>query len=449
MAISSIGVGSNLDLGALLDNLRKGEEAKLSPLQNLQKKSSARITGYGQLKSEVTNYKAAADLLMTSGFSSMKTTVSGTDFTATSTGGINASYSVNVTALAKSQSLVMQGIASRSENIGDGGVIHFSIDGKHHAVDLAGNGSSLNEIVEQINKAGGLGVQATILNTGERETPYRLMISSKTSGTRAAVTDISVSGNQALDALMNFGGLESTVKENAAANAQLHVNGVDVTSQTNHVADVIDGVTLNLTGASGMPGRLDVLNDNDAVKAAIQKFVDAHNGVNKKIKQLTSSDSHGKTGATMAGESAPRFIQSRLAGVLSVSSTEGNLASLPQIGITTDPKTGLLTVNASVLDKLLNDSPQAVKRLFTSDVGVARRAVDVSKDILGDKGSLDSATKGAEKTGQALNKDMDLALKRLNVNMERMRRQFLNLDKVMAGLNNAGSYLRQQLSALS
>src|SRR5690606_38180483 len=252
MAISSIGVGSGLPLSELLDNLQSTlQSQRLAHLENRQKSVDARITAYGQLKSELNNVSNAAKALLQDAFDSMQVTVTGSDFTASAkTGSMTGNYTVKVNSLAKAQSLVTAGQASRTADIGTGGVISFTINGQTKQVDLSTTGTSLEDVAAAINSTEGLGVQATILNNGSG-TPHQLVLSSKTTGTEAAVTNITVTGNDDLATVLNFGSAGSTVTESPAANASLEVNGVAVSSQSNTVSGVLDGVTLTLTGSSG------------------------------------------------------------------------------------------------------------------------------------------------------------------------------------------------------
>ncbi len=90
-----------------------------------------------------------------------------------------------------------------------------------------------------------------------------------------------------------------------------------VTSSSNQVDDVIEGVTLNLKSASTSTVTLTVANDTEAVKSKIEAFVDSYN----KAYQFLNSQFEviGATGraGTLAGDSTVRAIQSQLASVVS------------------------------------------------------------------------------------------------------------------------------------
>jgi flagellar hook-associated protein 2 len=449
MAISSIGVGSSLPLADLLDNLRASQETRLTAIETRQKGVNARITAYGQLKNELTNLSNAAKALSEDAFDSMKTSVSGSDFTAkATTGALAGDYNIKVHTLATAQSLVMAGQASRTEDIGTGGKISFTVNGQTQELDLTSTGTSLNDIVAAINGREDLGVRATILNNGS-DTPYQLILSNKKTGTEAAVTQITVSDNAALNALMTFGAAGSTVAEAAATNASLEVNGVAIASQSNTVTDILDGVTLTLNAASGGTNSLGVSGDSAGVKDAIKTFVDRYNDVLKKVKQVTTYDVDSQTGSALTGDSIARTIQNRLGDILNKTSSTGAFRMMSEIGIRTDPMSGQLKIDDAVLSKAMLEKPADVQALFRSDTGVAVKAMDIAKSFTDSTdGLLVTASEGASKLLKDLDRQYTSAQERIDAQIEIYRKQFAAMDALVAQMNSTSSYLTQQLSLL-
>ncbi|MVW77508.1 flagellar filament capping protein FliD [Bordetella sp. 02P26C-1] len=449
MAISSIGVGSNLPLAELLDNLRTSEESKLTAITTRQKNVDARISAYGQLKNELTNVSTAAKALLEDAFDSMKATVVGSDFTATATtGALAGDYRIKVNTLATTQSLAMTGQASRTEGIGSGGKISFTINGQTKEIDLATTGTSLNDIVGAINGQEDLGVRATILNNGS-DAPYQLILSTTKTGTDAAVTSISVSGNTELDTLMKFGSEDSTVTESAASNALLEINGVSISSQSNTVTNVLDGVTLTLKGTSEAGNSLSVSGDSQGVKDAIKTFVDRYNEVLKKVKQVTAFDVENQTMSALTGDSLARKIQTRMGDILNTTSGSGAFSMLSQIGIRTDPISGQLKIDDAVLSKALTEKPVDVQALFRGDSGVAAKAMAITEAFTDAKvGLLVTASEGASKQRKDLDRQYTSAQARIDAQVEIYRKQFAAMDAMVAQMNTTSSYLTQQLSLL-
>ncbi|EHX8516387.1 TPA: flagellar cap protein FliD N-terminal domain-containing protein, partial [Escherichia coli] len=53
-SISSLGVGSGLDLSSILDSLTAAQKATLTPISNQQSSFTAKLSAYGTLKSALT-----------------------------------------------------------------------------------------------------------------------------------------------------------------------------------------------------------------------------------------------------------------------------------------------------------------------------------------------------------------------------------------------------------
>ena len=61
--ISTLGVGSGLDLSGLLDQLENAERGKLNPIVAQKTEANNKISAYGQLKSALSQLQAAAEKL--------------------------------------------------------------------------------------------------------------------------------------------------------------------------------------------------------------------------------------------------------------------------------------------------------------------------------------------------------------------------------------------------
>jgi len=449
MSVSSIGVGSGLPLATLLDNLRINKEAQLTSITSRQKKAESRVSAYGQLKSDLESFSKAATALNEKSLDAVKATVTGEDFTATaSAGAVAANYNISVVAMAKAQSLVMQGATSRTENIGTGGVITFKINGEDKQLDLTGKGTSLEAIVKAINADKELGFSASIINNGSTS-PYQLVLTAKTTGTEASITEITVDGNEELNDLLKFGVAGSTVHENPASNAEVVINGITVTSQTNTLKDTIDGVTITLTGESGKPGSLTVEQDSDSIVSTIESFVNSYNNIQKRIKQLTSYNIETQSGAALVGDSIARSIQTRLSGVLNTPVQGGAFTTLSQIGIKTGSD-GLLTIDKTKLTEAVTGNIEDVKNLFQSEKGIANLSIEMAKVFTdSSEGILTKTTESVNKSIKLIKDEYDRATQRIDAEMETLRKQYSALDSLIAQMNSLSSQLSQQLSALA
>ena len=58
-SISSLGIGSGLDLNGLLDQLEASERQQLTPIVQKQQSHQAKISAYGRLESALTGFQDA------------------------------------------------------------------------------------------------------------------------------------------------------------------------------------------------------------------------------------------------------------------------------------------------------------------------------------------------------------------------------------------------------
>jgi len=454
MAISAIGVGSGLPLDQLLSDLEANERLPLQLIEDRQTVTESRISAYGVLKGAMEKLQSAGKALADIGtFNATKATVSGDALTVTSKGSaVAGDYVLEVEQLASHQMMVAQGQESRSAKIGEGGVIKVALgNDKTFELDLDGRDTSLNGLMNAINKSD-LGIKATLINDGDPDAPYRLMLTAKDSGTAGSVASISVEGNQDLADLISFDASDDAVGSldvTAANDALLTINGVEITSGSNTIKDVIEGVTLTLEEITTEPARLKITQDNSIAEKAVQAFVDAYNSLQGTIKSMTAYDAEKERASVLTGDSVARSIQTSIRGILDVTLGGGaNVASLSQLGITTNPANGQLEFDSTKFSDAMIDNPNDVAELFSGDQGVGKRIASVSDPILKRDGMIATATKGMQATLDQLGDQYEATEDRITATMDRYRQQFIQLDSMVAQMNSVSNYLTQQLSML-
>ncbi|NLY64825.1 MAG: flagellar filament capping protein FliD [Alcaligenaceae bacterium] len=445
-SISSIGVGSGLDLSALLNNLRTSEEAALTTITTRQSRESSRLSAYGQLSNVIEKLQTAAKAFEgTTTFGQFATTQTGESFTSSAgTKAVAGTYRITVETLASSQTRITTGQASKSSQIGSGGDISFTFaNGETKTLSLS-NGSSLQDVAAAINADPELGINATIINDGNESTPFRLMFTTAETGTEAAITGISVSGNSELDGL-----LSTMTEQQTATNAKISINGLEITSSSNTLEDVIEGVTLNLSKADGEVQTLTVSKDDDKAKTAIKEFVDAYNAAQKFIKSSTAyNESTG--GSTLNGDSTTRTVQTRLRDILNIQSgNESMFHTLSEIGITTELD-GSLKLDEAKLDKALSSNRDDVTKLFQGTNGIASRTETITKALINSTdGIVTTAKQGTQRIIDDLDKQLIRKQEQIDAKMEIYRQQFSQLDSLMAQMNSTSEYLMQQFATMN
>ncbi|WP_323017914.1 flagellar filament capping protein FliD [Castellaniella sp.] len=450
--ISSIGI-SGLPLGDLLDSLQKNENQVLAVIQNRQTVAKAKLSGYGTLKDAVSAFQKAADAVKnTDAFGAIAAKSSSDAISVTTTNqAIAGQYSVNVSQLATSQTLVYAGQTDRTTSIGSGGTLSVTLaNGDTKTLDL-GADTSLNGLAKAINADKDIGMNATVVNDGSG-TPYRLLLTSRETGAQNAAASISVSGNTDLDNFLKYAGTDAANVEQgqAAQDAKLSINGIDVTSATNTVSNVIDGVTLTLNQTTdGKAANLSLTKDDSVAKKAVGDFVKAYNSLLGSIKTLTAYDVGAQKSSALTGDSVARSVQTRMRDAISGGFDPAQGTNLAQIGISTDPKTGELVIDDAKLSKALAENGEGVKSLFTSDTGIGKRVSDTAEGFVNTNGSISTAQTSMSKTVEDITKQFEATSDRIAQRMDTYRNQFTQLDAMVSQMNSLSSYLSQQLSALN
>ena len=460
MAISSIGVGSGLPIDELLSDLRKSENHALNLIQARQDKAEDRLSAYGKLKSALSSLDAAAKTLDNPDtYGAFKTTSSSDAFSANAAPGAMAGqYAIRVDQLASHQSLVAQGVADRSANIGSGGQITINLqNGQSTTIDLSSaGGTSLTDIAEAINGNADAGVNATIINDGDANAPFRLLLTSRETGTAASVQSLSVEDNTELSDLLTFsvdgdGAVSGSLTHEAALDARLNINGIDITNGSNTVEDVIEGVTLTLedTTPENAPGSLSVTEDASATTKAIKDFVKAYNTLQDSLRSLTSYDIENNKASALTGDSLARRLQGDIRATLNVFGGGENVRTLGQLGLTTDTRTGQLELDETKLADALKNNPAEVQSLFSGTTGVGGRVSQVAETFTRSGGLFSISTDSINRSITDIQRQYEVTSERIDNRMEGYRRQFQQLDRMMAEMSSVSDYLTQQLAMLN
>ncbi|QPT39134.1 Flagellar cap protein [Oligella ureolytica] len=450
-SISSIGVGSGLDLSALLKDLRTSEEAALTTITTRQSRESSRLSAYGQLSNVIEKLQTAAKAFEgTTTFGQFTTTQTGESFTSSATSkAVAGTYKINVQSLASSQTLIAAGQADKAAQNGTGGDITFTLaNGESKTVSL-GNGTSLNDIAAAINADPELGINATIINDGDANTPFRLMFTTAETGTQAAISNISVINNDGdLGKLLDINN-NNNMSEQAATDAQVEINGIVISNGSNTLEDVIEGVTLNLSKADGEVQTLTVSKDDSKAKSAIKSFVDAYNSAQAFIKTNTAYN-EASGGSVLIGDSTTRTAQTRLRDILNIEADSGGVFSrLSEIGITTQID-GSLKIDDEKLDKALSSNRDDVAKLFQGTNGIASRTESITKALINSTdGIVTTARTGAQKIIDDLGEQLIRKQEQIDAKMEIYRIQFTKLDSLIAQMNSTSEYLTQQFAAMN
>ena len=464
--ISNLGIGS-AGLGDLYNQLDAAERTKLTTITSQQSTYNAQLSAYGKLQSAMTSLQTAtAALGKATTWNSTSVSSTNTAFTATTTADASVgSFVVNVNQVAKAQALTTGSYANNTDLLGDttGTTRKITITQPGTKtpleVNLADGDTSLAGIASAINKANG-NVTASVIKAKDGD--YRLMLSSKTTGTDGAMT-VSVTGDAKLQSAIGY---DSTTKTGAltvntdAQNAIVVVNNISIERQSNTITDALPGVTFSLKAESKADETLEVSRATDANQKAISDWVTAStiNSLTKYVPVDAGSGSQSTSNGALVGDANVRGIQSQLRGLLTEVQS-GSVQIMAQLGITQDPvkgsdgTVGNLKIDTDKLKKALTENPTAVQQYFVGDGKTTGMATQMSKTLdtmlstsTGSAGVIQNAKDGINKTLKTLGERYDAMEATIDATMARYKTQFTSLDVLVTKMTSTANYLTQQFS---
>jgi flagellar hook-associated protein 2 len=420
--ITSTGLGSGLDIKTLVTNLVSAEQTpQTTRLDTQQADITTKISSYGNIKSAMSSFQSSLTALTNLNTFQKLTATSSDTSTLTVTASSNAdaaNYNVEVKQLAKSQTLASIPLSSATSTVGTGTLtIKFGTTTYDPATDtytgftqggsqgsltlnIDSSNNTLAGISNAINKANA-GITAAVVtdNTGSR-----LVLNSTQTGANNSMeisvtdtgdgNDIDTSG---LSALAFNAAATNMTQPQAAQDAKLAINGLDIVSSSNTVNTAIKGLSLNLQQAQ--PGKIvnvGIAQNNDDITTSINAFVKGYNDLLTIVNPLTTYDATNQKGGLLQGDAtivgAMAQLRSKLGNM--VGGLNGSAKSLADIGISTQ-KDGTLTLDSTVLNKQLASNRSGVTSVFavlgrpsnpnitysssTSDTKTGQYAVDITQ----------------------------------------------------------------------
>lgn len=461
--ISSLGIGSSgLDVKSIVSQLVELEKAPLTNLKVQYAATQTKISLYGQIKSMVSALSDAAGKLNSLTTYNAVTTTSSkpSAVTATAIGGTLANnFSVKVDSLAKAQSTASGallpvggalGAGTLRLQLGQWSVVPVSFSPSAGApVDIQVSASdTVTDVASKINGANA-GVTATVLKDASGE---RLLLRSKTTGEvngfeLSVVSD--ADGNAADNAgLSRLVGSGSSIEY--AANAQIQINNVAVSSATNTFKDVVSGVTLTVAEQTASAVDVAVTEDKSVVTAAVNDFVAAYNALNQVLNEQTKYDAATKTAGLLQGDSITIGLQNAMRGILQSSTTGSAYKRLSEVGIT-QALGGNLEVDTVKFNAALANGNE-VRNLFKAtdsanpnNAGFAVKFKAFTTGLLatgGLIGNKDAALKRALEANTGEQSDVNAKATRLEASLTR---RYSALDVQLTNLNSLNDYIAQQV----
>ncbi|TGG95219.1 hypothetical protein E4656_02010 [Natronospirillum operosum] len=390
-SIQSLGIGSGLLTSELVEDIIKAErEASDLRLDRREEKVEAQISAYGEIKAAISNLQSSASSLSdlnairrTSATSSNEQAVTATTNNQAETGN----YTLRIDNVAEAHSLASQRYNAVTDTVGTGtltfrfggyeynqddDIVGFTpnTDGNEFEIELSSGNNTLTGIRDTINQAD-MGVRASLVNDGQG---YRLLFTSEDTGEQNAM-EITANGDSGLQSLA-FNPGQNDPESNMsmtqkAMDANLSVNGLQITSATNELTEVARGTTINLHNATnGSTVNLNITRDPGAMVERVEAFLEAYNEFRELAKEFTAFDQGSGEAGLLLGDSALRQVENQVRRALTqiVEGLEDSqYRSLADIGIFTDRNNDFkLALNAEKLETAFRDNIDNFSGLLAS-----------------------------------------------------------------------------------
>ena len=376
-SVTFSGVSSGIDFAKIVDGLMNAERAGVRRLEERKGVYESRNEALGRIEEKLSVLVTAAgtvgtraNLVEMTGQTSDEN-VSGV---IAGSGALAGSYNITVNQLAAAEREIHGGVADTETLVG-AGIFAYTYGTTTITVTTDAT-TTLAGLADLINNDGmNPGVRATLLNYDSGDgNAYHLVLSGQDTG-----ADNTITIDDVQTTLDGTGGTvdftSATFTEGQTArNAELRLDGYPaadwIERSSNTVTDLIDGVTLTLTGTGDATAT--VATDTESIKETINAFVTAYNDAIAAIEAETYYDAETEEAGILLGDYSVRLIRSQLEGWVIGRATgfeDGEDAFvLPgQIGIELD-EDGLMTLDESTLDDALAQDFEAVVRLLSSNL---------------------------------------------------------------------------------
>ncbi len=458
--ISSQGVGSGLDIAAIVTSLTS---AKAAPLTNAINRSNtalnAQVSAWGTLNSAVATFQATLTALQDPAQLAGRTATLGDSTIASATAtssAVTGQYSIAVQNLATAASLSSAPNSVGATAVVGTGTLQISVGGVLDSVAIDSTSNTLQGIAAAINSsAGNPGVTASILTTSDGA---RLVLTGTKTGQANGILVTQSGGDGGLSSLVYDPANNNTTltQTQQALDANFTVNSYPAKSASNQVTSVISGVTLNLLKASAAttatppvytPTTLTVGNDTAGAQTSIGTFVSALNGLLSSIQSLASYDPTTQTAGPLLGNAAVQSLQNQLYKILGqvhagITSGPNSLAA---IGIGANPQ-GTYSSNSATLGNALTGNLDSVSKLLSGPNGIATQLNTFVTQYTQAGGLLDTISNGLKSSLTNNAKQLAALNARMAVYSATLTAEYNAMDTAVALLKQTQTYLTQQFN---
>lgn len=469
--VSSLGVGSGLDLQSLVNQLIAAErQPALGRLNVKEARFQARLSAFGNLKSTASKVDDALQSLRNIAAQRTARTTNGDGILNVTAGeaAVPGGYLIQSQQLASSQGLASIALASADTVVGAGtltierGTTDYDPDTDTYTsftangtaaltLEFTDDQTTLADIRDAINTADA-GITAAIVTDNEGT---RLALSSSDTGLDNTIritveepdpspTNIDLDG---LSMLAFNGDATNLVQTVAAQDAVATINGLQVTSSTNKFSEAIQGLEFELISVSEDDINVIVENDDGRVATVLRELIDAYNEFADFASDAASYNAETQQAGVLFGDSTLRSLRSVLRRGISGDNggVDPNLRSLLDVGIDFD-ESGKLELDQDQLSAQIDRDFGSVISFLQAAGESLQQSVE---GFVAADGLISARTEGLNARIQDIGDQRQALDRRTEVLEKRYTAQFAALDTLLAGLESTSNFLTQQLANLN
>ncbi|GAP76090.1 flagellar hook-associated protein FliD [Pseudoalteromonas sp. SW0106-04] len=458
--ITQAGIGSGLDLEQIIEASVQAENApKMQSFIQRDERLQVELSSIGAVKSALSQLKDTIEKLadpenFNKRLADISQPASGDIISVSPSSDISpGNFNVEVQQLAQG-SRAMSGAGAFADNTSvvsaSGGTLSFAAGDKSFDLTLDA-GATLSDLRDAINNSdANFGVTANIINTGSEA---KLVLTSSETG---AGNDLVITNDNAeLDAvstIANGGGAGgmSIAAGDEAKDAKITVDGIEIVNDSNVFKDAVQGMTITAkqVSAAGESADINVSVDRESVTKLVDKLIEDYNNLVGTIAYHTSYDEERQVG--LRGDATMRSLSDQLVSVLSSELTDaGPFTSIFDIGLGVDKK-GYLEKSSIVrsLNEAMDTNYDDIGKAFAGENGVAKKLDELLGSFVDSGGILKTREQDINNQIDELEDDVLDHQYRMGELETRLRKQYSNLDVLLAQMSSTQQYLGAQLASL-
>jgi len=189
LIVMGTGPESGINYTSILNALDQALSEPIALMQAQETPLNNQLSAWQTIGTDISALNSAAAALGQPSLYQTYTATSSNTSVATATASSSAipgTYNFTVNQLAQASEIASQGIASTSTTIGTG-TFGITVNGTTTNVSITSSNDTLSGLAQAINNAGA-GVSAAVISDGSSNNPYRLVLTSNTTGTNSTIS---------------------------------------------------------------------------------------------------------------------------------------------------------------------------------------------------------------------------------------------------------------------